>query len=357
MAKSILDNLIDTKTIDTYGIYDSYKNFSRQLEFGWHEASFVNIGFTPASIQNIIVAGMGGSNIPAKIIQSLAPLILHIPFEISANYRLPSYTSKNSLVILISYSGNTEETISCAQDAKMRGANVVVITTGGKLKDIAITEHWPLIHLDEKLNTTKVPRGGLGMLVGALLGLIVRINPESYRHLDQKEIIRTIDRSFDGVNINIQASDNYAKTLATKHRHTGIVIFAANHLLGVAQAASNYINESAKTFCTVYPLPDLNHHLLEGLAFPTTLKDDVKFILLDSAHYPVVIQKRLRITKDVLIKQKYQVTVLKPESNDAIAQSFESLVFLIMFSYYLSIVNKVDPGTNPWVDYFKNHLL
>jgi hypothetical protein len=96
---------------------------------------------------------------------------------------------------------------------------------------------------------------------------------------------------------------------------------------------------------------------MEGLAFPVGLKDDVKFILLDSGLYPLIIQKRLRITKDVLLKQKYQVTVIKPESADPVLQSFESLVFLIMFSYYLGILNKVNPGENLMVDYFKNQLL
>jgi len=95
---------------------------------------------------------------------------------------------------------------------------------------------------------------------------------------------------------------------------------------------------------------------MEGLAYPISLKDSVRFILLNSSLYPDVIQKRFQITKDVLIKQNYQLTVIKPESTEILSQVFESLVFLVMISYYLSIVNKQDPGTNPWVDFFKKQL-
>ena len=105
-----------------------------------------------------------------------------------------------------------------------------------------------------------------------------------------------------------------------------------------------------------FVFPDLNHHLLEGFTFPAGLRDQTNIIILNSSLYPEVIQKRIHITKDILTQQKYKVTILNPETTDITNQVFESLVFLIMFSYYLSISNKVDPITNPWVDYLKNKI-
>jgi len=95
---------------------------------------------------------------------------------------------------------------------------------------------------------------------------------------------------------------------------------------------------------------------MEGLSFPLSLKDHTRFILLNSSLYPELIQKRFQTTKDILIKQNYQLSVIKPESSEITSQVFESLVFLTMISYYLSIVNKQDPGTNPWVDFFKKQI-
>ena len=355
--KTPLDNPKNYTQFDPSGVYRSLTFMGQQFETAWHDSQFVNLGFEPGSLKNIVVAGMGGSNLAAHIVSSLSPLLLKVPFEIVANYRLPSYVDKNSLVIITSYSGNTEETLSCAQDTKQRHSHCVAITTGGKLKDITLTEHWPLILLDDKLNPSRMPRLGLGLMLGATLGLLVRTNPEAYHFIDPKEITRIIERGLEGLNQNLATESNPAKALVQKNKGQSLVLFSANHLDGVAKTASNLLNETSKTFSTSFSIPDLNHHLLEGLTFPTQLKDTTRFILLDSALYPEIIQKRFKLTKDALVKQKYQLTVIKPETTDIISQVFESLVFFVMFSYYLSIANHVDPGDNPWVDLFKKQLI
>jgi len=102
--KSQLDN---SKTYDQYDsrdVYDSILNTGRQFESSWHDAQYVNLNFEPDKIKDIVFVGMGGSNLPAHVVLSLSPLLLKIPFVIVANYRIPQFTSKNTLVILTSYS-------------------------------------------------------------------------------------------------------------------------------------------------------------------------------------------------------------------------------------------------------------
>ncbi|HSV94629.1 MAG TPA: SIS domain-containing protein [Spirochaetia bacterium] len=354
--KTQLDDPKIFSQYDTLSVYDSLVSIGEQFESAWHDSQFVSLNFEPEKIINIVFAGMGGSNLSAHVVQSLSPLLLKTPFEIISNYRLPQYTSKDTLVILVSYSGNTEEILSCAQDSAKRQSKTVVVTTGGKLKDIALAEHWPLILLDEKLNRSHVPRYGIGLLLGAILGLTVRLNPESFRFVDPKEIVRILERTLDTLKADRPADDNPAKSFALKNKGQAVIIFSANHLSGVGKIFTNFLNETSKTFSAFYTIPDLNHHLMEGLVFPTTLKDSVRFVFINSTLYPEIIQKRFQLTKDILIKQNYQLTVIKPESSDIVAQTFESLAFLVMISYYLSIVNKQDPGTNPWVDFFKKQL-
>lgn len=352
----ILDEQKTYKQIDEQDLYGSLSKIGRQIESGWTSAQFVSLNFEIDKIKNIVFAGMGGSNLAALMAQSLSPFLLTLPFEVVANYRLPLYADKNTLVILSSYSGNTEEILSCTQDAKMRSCKAIVITTGGRLQTLAETAKIPLILLDEKFNPSHSPRAGIGLSLGAVMSLLIRLNPLSQKFFISKEIVHTVERVLDMVSINKDTSENPAKTLAMKHKSQGVIFFSANHLSGVGQTAGNYLNESAKTMCVNFNLPDLNHHLLEGFTFPVGLKEDFSLIILNSTLYPDVIQKRIALTRDILLQQKYRVTVIKPETADAVSQVFESLVFLIMFSYYLSIVNKVDPVTNPWVDYLKNKL-
>jgi glucose/mannose-6-phosphate isomerase len=354
--KTVLDDPKVYSQYDTLNVYGSIMTLGQQFESAWHESQFVSLNFEPEQIQNIVIAGMGGSNLAAQIVLSLAPLLLKVPLEIVANYRLPQYTSKNTLVILVSYSGDTEEILSCAQDAAKRECPVVVITTGGGLQETSLSEHWPLILLDKKLNPSNAPRFGIGLTLGAVMGMAVRLNPESYRFVDPKEIVKIIDRSLGPLKSEISADDNAAKSFALKNKGMSIILIGANHLSAVAKISANLINENAKTFSTSFSIPDLNHHLREGLIYPTTLKDTTRFILLNSALYPEIIQKRFQITKEVLLKQNYQLTMVKPETSDIASQVFESLVFLIMISYYLCIVNKQDPSRIPWVDFFKKQL-
>jgi glucose/mannose-6-phosphate isomerase len=194
-------------------------------------------------------------------------------------------------------------------------------------------------------------------MLGAVIGLIVRINPESYRFVDSKEIVKVIEKTLNPLRKESLTKDNPAKAFATKNRGQAIIVLSANHLSGVGKVSVNYFNETAKTFSAHFSIPNLNHHLLDGLVFPITLKEHARFILLNSSLYPEIIQKRFQLTKEILIKQNYQLSVIKPESTDIVSQVFESLVFLVMISYYLSIVNKQDPGTNPWVDFFKKQLI
>jgi glucose/mannose-6-phosphate isomerase len=354
--KTLLD---DNKTFDTYDtadVYQSLIDLSHQFESGWYDSQLLNLGFDTNSIKNIVFVGMGGSNLPAHILHGLSPYLFNCPFEIISNYRLPQYADKNTLIILVSYSGNTNEVLSCAKEVSKRNLKTIVITVGGSLKNEAINNHWPILVLDDKLNRSHVPRYGIGLLLGASLGVVVRLNPEAFRHIDPKEIVRSIERAQQNLKKEIETDSNPAKSLAIKNKGQAIIIISSNHLAGVAKTAANFVNETSKTFSASFLIPDLNHHFLEGLVFPISLKDNLRFLFLNSSLYPDIVQKRILVTKEIILKQKYQLTIIKPESIDAVSQVFESLAFLTMFSYYLSIANKQDPGTNPWVDLFKKQL-
>ena len=354
MLTSYLDNSKYYQKFDTHFAYASIEKISQQFEVGWHEASFTPLSSDISKYKSICFCGMGGSVLPAKIFLSLSPYICTLPITIVSNYRLPTFVNKNTLIVLISYSGNTEETLSCAYDCRERKIPAVVITTGGQLEQISKEQSWPVIKLDNGLNPSSLPRFGIGLTLGAVFGLVARL--PGMPQYNPRTIIQTIERAVDLNNQNRPTVDNVAKQLALKYVQHSVIFFSANHLTGIGEAVKNFFNESAKTFSTSFEIPDLNHHLLEGLQFPNNLKDYTKFVLLDSGLYPGLIQKRFEITKEILSKQRYQVSVVRPEATSPINQAFESLAFFILVSYYLSIVNKVDPGTNPLVDYFKNHL-
>src|SRR3990167_10251317 len=132
MFKSLLDQPSAYKK-DSLRVYDSILGLAHQVDQAWVEAGNQTLHTKCSLAKNIVIAGMGGSALPGRIIRSIDQYILNVPLEIVTNYRLPNYVDKNSLVILSSYSGDTEETISAAYDALARKARTFVITSGGTI--------------------------------------------------------------------------------------------------------------------------------------------------------------------------------------------------------------------------------
>lgn len=356
MFKSNLDNPKTYEKLDKHQVYESIISFPKQVSQTWTEISYSS-GLNKCSLaENIVISGMGGSALGGRIIQSLGQFILNQPLEVVNNYRLPDYVDEKSLVILSSYSGNTEETISCAKDALKRHAQVFIVSTGGKLSELAKKHNLPSYIFIPQNNPSSQPRLGLGYSITSQLGLLSHCKFIHFSENDMESIVDHLNTLTPSLEKNQPESKNPAKSLAQKLKGRGVVFISANHLTGTAHAVKNMINENAKTFSISFELPELNHHLLEGLMLPRELKNNLHFLMLNSDLYPEIIRTRLEITKDVFTRLGYPVTVIKPDSSQPLLQVYETLYFGEFLSYYLSLLNSIDPGPIPWVDYFKEQL-
>jgi|CXWL01.1.fsa_nt_gi glucose/mannose-6-phosphate isomerase len=355
MFKPLLDQP-DAYRVDHLKVYDSILALGNQVEQAWVEASNQTLNTKCNLAKNIVISGMGGSALSGRIIRSLDQYILNVPLEIVTNYRLPNYVSKSSLVILSSYSGDTEETLSAAHDALARGASIFVITTGGKLLAFAKKNKIDFYLIDPKFNPSRQPRLGLGYSIIAVFAILTRCGFINFGQKDVDEIKKLLDDQTRAFQKETPLDQNPAKAMAEKLRDRAVVMISANHLNGTVHAVKNMLNENSKVFVTNFDLPELDHHFLEGLSFPKGLKDVVHFILFNSDQYPKAIQSRLSITRQILAKHGYATTVIKPESTHPTLQAFEVLYFGAFLSYYLAIQAHVDPGPIPSVDYLKKEL-
>lgn len=354
--KHLLDQEKTIKKLDPGKVYESISLFPLQLKEAWEEVEIQTIKGNYSSVNKVCIAGMGGSALAGRIIEHLAPALTNLPIFVSSNYRLPTWVDSETLVISSSYSGTTEETLSSFKDALSRKAKIFTISTGNTLELLAVENNQDIIHLNTNKNPSGMPRLGLGTSLGAHLSLLKRLKILNGQELSIESISTSLSNMASHLSHNIGIKTNPAKILASKTKGKSIIIISANHLNGSAHAAKNQLNESAKTFSVNFHLPDLNHHLLEGLSLPKQLKTLTYFVLLNSENYPQKIKDRLLITKEVLIKQGYPVTVIKPESSSMVDQALETILFFEYFSFYLAMVNGVNPGPIPWVDYFKKQL-
>ncbi len=356
MLRHFLDQPNSYSKKDPSDVYQSITLLADQYLSAWKAIEDLKLVRPYKEIKNICYSGMGGSGLSGRIVRSLSPYLLSLPLEVSTNYRLPASVDKNTLVIIASYSGNTEETISALKDALNRQAQIFIFAVGGELIKLAEDYELNYYKIDPQFNPCGAPRLGLGYSVGATLSLLVKLKLSPRQIIDNDLIVQTIRSTIENLNKDVEIKHNPAKLMATQNKGKAVFIISANHLDGVAHTSKNLINETAKTFAAYFDLPELNHHLMEGLLYPEALRNQSTFILLNSDNYPKLISKRLKLTKEVIDRQKYPTIVIKTDAADPFAEVFESITFFYFFSYYLGLVNGVDPGQIPWVDYFKKRL-
>jgi glucose/mannose-6-phosphate isomerase len=337
-------------------VLDTIRAYPAQLIQAWKDVSLIYIPDEYKEVNKVVVCGMGGSNLGARMVDSLMINRIRIPIEIFPQYNVPNYTDAKTLVISYSFSGNTEETLSCYHQAQTREAKIFAVTSDGKLAEQAVSHSTAHYKIDPIHNPSGQPRFAIGYALGSILSLFSKLE---IAHIDEREFMDAAEKMYTVVGEYDEAVDisqNLAKSFAKKLTNKAAILVASEHLTGTAHTIKNQLNESAKTFSALFELPELNHHLMEGLTYPKELKKSFHFIFFHSNLYSDRVQMRYPLTEEVVEKNGYAYSTFIPNTDKKIQQVFETLIFGSFTTYYLSKNYKIDPTTIPWVDYFKNKL-
>lgn len=351
-----LDTVVKTKDSVVEGVINSIMMLPNQVEQAWEEVNSTKMPSNCSLAKSVIIAGMGGSALGGRIVDSLTPERARTPIEVFTQYHLPNYVSKNTLVILSSYSGNTEETLKDTREALNKNAQTFVITTGGKLAQIAKTNNLPSYVFNPVYNPSGQPRMALGYSIGAILAILSKCNFIHLTDTQMKDTIKEMKKLVKELEPSVKQEENIAKRAAMKLHNKIPILVASEHLIGSTHAFKNQLNETAKTFSTLFDIPELNHHLMEGLSYPKKAKEILKFYFIESDLYTKRINKRYTITKEVVEKNGIPYDSYCLKTNTKLDQVFELLVYGSFVSLYLALLYDVDPSVIPWVDYFKNKL-
>jgi len=350
-----LDNRESFAALDKSQVYESVELLPNQFEEAWEGMKSVEL--PPYGILlNVVICGMGGSALGGRIIDALSEDNQRVPIEVFTGYHVPFYTGQQTLVIISSYSGNTEESLASAEHALQKGAKIFCLTTGGKLLEFAKANNLAYYLIDPKSNPSGQPRLALGYSVAATIALlsklgIVEIDDE---YMTQSiGFARSVSEEFK---VDQPKTKNKAKQTALELLDKIPVLVASEHLTGAAHAFKNQLNESSKNFSALFELPELNHHLMEGLSHPEAAKQYLEFVAFESNLYTDRVQSRYKITYDVLRKNDIAHTVYKTNGVAKLAQVLEVLVFGSFVQFYLAMLNGVNPEPIPWVNYFKKEL-
>lgn len=351
-----LDSLDEIKKLDKGGVLSSIEKITAQIKQAWSE---VKDGEVPASCvlaKNVIVSGMGGSALGGRIVDSLLAERARVPIEVVTEYSLPNYVNKDSLVILSSYSGNTEETLAAAKEALNRGAMVFGVTTGGKLADFLKEEGASGYIYEPRENPSNKPRMGLGYSITSVLAVLSKCEFINLLDSEIEEAMAEAEKFISDYGIHAPESQNVAKLLAKKLKGKVPVIIASEHLVGISHAFKNELNENAKVFSLIFDIPELNHHLMEGLRNPYEIKGVLHFLFIESQHYSKRVKARYPLTREVVEKNDIGTEIYQTRGSKKISEIFEILILSSYVSFYLAMLYGLDPTPIPWVDFFKTEL-
>jgi len=348
-----MKTLTELLTLDHHHILDSIDVQPDHLRLNF--ADEMDQDITPewgVGLTNIVLAGMGGSALGADILRTWLGGRLNVPFEIVRGYSLPGYVDQRSLVIISSYSGNTEETLAALDDASKRAARIVIMTAGGKLLEIAEAKDYMLL----KLPQVTQPRLGVLASLKALACLVEDAGLVSATDLRREllDVANFLDLGKSKFNLDNQSKENMALTIANGLVGKPVIIYAGASLRSAAYKWKIDINENGKqlAWCNVWP--ELNHNELQGWQFPEVKK--MAMVALTSSFEHDRVKKRIAVTEEVLAEYDYVPVVVEAEGATPLAQLLWTVLLGDYVSAYLGLLNGIDPTPVDLVESFKKKL-
>ncbi|MEX1139804.1 MAG: bifunctional phosphoglucose/phosphomannose isomerase [Bacteroidota bacterium] len=341
----------DITRLDPSGMYNWMSEFPEQIRDAVAIGEKAVIRLNTRGVENIVLTGLGGSAIGGDLLRSYLSDELRVPFIVNRHYFLPEFVSKKSLVIVSSYSGNTEETIAAHADATKRKARVLCISTNGTVAKSAKKYKQPIIAIPPGLS----PRAALGYSFFPLLVTLAKlkfINPK------KKDIRETIDRLTANARIfsDPDSPDNAPLRLARQLQGKLPVIYSPTDLDAVNVRWRGQIAENAKQLSSGHVLPEMNHNELVGWKVLTDIMKTMGVVFLRDRGTHRRVQIRGDITKQITSRYAASVSEVWSEGTSLLTRMFSLIQVGDWVSYYLAILNNEDPTPVQVIDFLKAEL-
>jgi glucose/mannose-6-phosphate isomerase len=352
MADVDLDNPESYALLDPAGMLGHIDGFAASIEAGWNAVAGVAIPEDYRDAANVVITGMGGSAIGGDLLAGYAVPDCPVPVAVWRGYGLPSYVGPRSLVITVSYSGNTEETVSALQAARAVGARLIAVSTGGQIADRARDWQVPLITFP----SSGQPRAALGYLLAPLLRVLDQLGFIPPQAQVVREAIDAVSHAGQDWGATTPESSNPAKQLARDLAGRVAVVYGAVFLSAVARRWKTQLNENSKNWAFFEEFPELDHNAVVGYEFPGSSADQLRVVILNSPLVPARISTRIAVTQRLLDDFAVPWKQVDARGSDRLAHMMTLISLGDYVSYYLALLNGADPTTIGPIDTLKEAL-
>ena len=293
----------------------------------------------PKKVRAVYILGMGGSGISAQLVKSILEDQLDLPVIFLRSYTAPASLTKADLLIAVSYSGNTGETLGVVTQAAKKKVPMVFITSGGKLAQIAVSKKISVFALPSGYQ----PRAALGFLLVPLLYIFAALGKAQKIEENLSEAIALLDQMKKEVAEEVPARQNEAKKLAAKIYSTFPLVFGSPYTFPVAYRFKSQLNENAKVLSHANEFTEANHNEIEGLFDLKRGQHNFSITMLRCDRDGDKVIKQMEITKSLIGAQVGGINEVTSRGKSKLARILSLVYFLDMVSVYVAILRGVDP--------------
>ncbi len=337
MTTALLDDKDLISALDKSGMLRVVESAPTQILDTYKASISVDV---KKSYDGIVFAGMGGSAIAGDIVSNLFYDSIKKSIYVNRGYFLPAGLSSNSLFIAISYSGETEETLSSLKEAETRGMAIVCISSGGKLKEIAMAKKYPLVDLPSGYQ----PRAAFYVIFTTIIKVLESLGVIPDQKEPIQEASKVLEMQKGEIGLSRSERTNDAKQLAQKLKDKIPLIISTS---GLTEASGlrikNQFNENSKiaAFSTVFP--ELNHNEMVGFAALKKGQHNFAAILLRDDEENVRVNKRIEITKSLIGANLGGIAEIKSRGVSRLAKLLSLVFYGDLLSCYVALLRGVDP--------------
>lgn len=330
---------------DTQKMLEKIMDLPNQLEKGWTTNWTKNLPMKAGDFDNVIICGMGASGVVGRLLVDLYGGSVSVPIVTWADYGLPGWANNRTLLIVVSYSGDTEEELDNIRVALERKMSIVAISSGGKVAKSAEIHAYPIL----QFNYDSQPRAAIGYQFGSLLTLVTKLG-----------LITLTEKSY------FQAVEELQKTIAQKHfpnkaedlavtlNNKVPLILAYSPLAAVASRYRSQLNENSKTFALSAALPEASHNIIVGTEF--AVPEKLQVLILESKYGFSRNAAHKNPLEKVFNQRDIPLVPLSVKSGSALAEQLLFIHFGDLLSYYLAGVYGVDPTPVEAIETLKSEM-
>ncbi|HEX7070331.1 MAG TPA: bifunctional phosphoglucose/phosphomannose isomerase [Rhodothermales bacterium] len=341
---------LDLQSLDPGGMYDAILGLPRHLREGRERAGSVDPRFRADDARCVVIAGMGGSAIGGDLLAALATSSARIPVIVSRSYTLPAYVDESTLVVISSFSGNTEETLAAMEEAQARRARILCIASGGEVAQRAERDDLPLYRLPGGMQ----PRAALGYALSTLLTMAEQIGLISVGDESWEEACSILESQGAAL---ANVDENPALALARRLQDRLPFIYSGGRLMAPVNTRwCCQIEENAKMLAHGAVFPEQNHNEIVGWDEAFDLHGRIVIVALrDRMDHPRVV-RRLDLTRELLAPRAAEWIDVESRGASDLARMLSLIQLGDWTSLYLALIRNVDPTPVRLIDRLKQGL-